>query len=192
MTALIATVGCLVLVGSSLLARRLPLAQTVRMAALWALLFAAVAVAVVLRHDIAGVAGTLYGRFDTARPIVEGDALRVRMADDGHFWVRGTINGVERRFLIDSGATTNAISAGTAAAAGIDVDVGGVGMIRTANGAVQARLVRLSRLAVGPVERRDLRAVTSPAFGDVDILGMNFLSSFRRWSVEDRQLSLYP
>ena len=41
---------------------------------------------------------------------VVGRELRVRMSPDGHFWVNATINGVERRMLIDSGATITAIS----------------------------------------------------------------------------------
>ena len=55
---------------------------------------------------------------------VAGKELRVRMSPDGHFWVVATINGVQRRMLIDSGATVTAISDGTARAAGIDTGTG--------------------------------------------------------------------
>ena len=36
---------------------------------------------------------------------VAGKELRVPMAADGHFWVRVWVDGVERRMLVDSGAT---------------------------------------------------------------------------------------
>src|SRR4051794_8976754 len=42
---------------------------------------------------------------------VSGKELRVAMSADGHFWVRASINGIDRRMLIDSGATITALSA---------------------------------------------------------------------------------
>src|SRR5690348_10807842 len=67
---------------------------------------------------------------------VEGRELRVRMSPDGHFWVLASINGVERRMLIDSGATVTAVSAQTAREAGIDASTGIAPVVlRTANGA---------------------------------------------------------
>jgi hypothetical protein len=41
---------------------------------------------------------------------VTGKELRVRMSPDGHFWAFASINGVQRRMLIDSGATVTAVS----------------------------------------------------------------------------------
>ena len=70
---------------------------------------------------------------------VEGRELRVRMSPDGHFWVLASINGVERRMLIDSGATVTAVSAQTAREAGIDASTGIAPVIlRTADGAAPA------------------------------------------------------
>src|SRR5438105_13457548 len=34
-----------------------------------------------------------------------GSEVRIPMARDGHFWARVSLNGVERRMLVDSGAT---------------------------------------------------------------------------------------
>src|SRR5436305_6164075 len=45
---------------------------------------------------------------------VTGKELRIAMSGDGHFWARASINGVDRRMLIDSGATPTALSVGTA------------------------------------------------------------------------------
>src|ERR1043166_4340130 len=41
---------------------------------------------------------------------VAGREVRIRMSPDGHFWARASINGVEQRLLIDSGATVTALS----------------------------------------------------------------------------------
>src|SRR3954452_2206335 len=53
-----------------------------------------------------------------------GKELRVRMSNDGHFWVVASINGVPRRMLIDSGATVTAISTSTAREARVDAGTG--------------------------------------------------------------------
>src|SRR3954471_4741275 len=66
---------------------------------------------------------------------VAGRELRVRMSSDGHFWVVASLNGVERRMLIDSGATVTAISPQTARQAKIDTGRGLTPVVlRTANG----------------------------------------------------------
>ena len=124
---------------------------------------------------------------------VEGDVTRLRMARDGHFWVRATIGGVERRMLVDSGATVTALSQRTAAAAGVRATESPFPMlIRTANGTVQARTGTVDELRMGNIVARDLAVVVSPAFGDNDVLGMNFLSKLKGWRVEDGTMILVP
>lgn len=124
---------------------------------------------------------------------VEGGEVRLRMASDGHFWARVTLDGVERRMLVDSGATVTALSEATAARAGLRPAAAPVPMIiRTANGTVVARQAAVEELRLGAITARDLPVVVSPAFGDVDVLGMNFLSRLKSWRVEGRTLVLTP
>lgn len=124
---------------------------------------------------------------------VSGKELRVRMAPDGHFWVLATINGVQRRMLIDSGATVTAISDNTARVAGVDTGAGIAPVIlRTANGMAPARTGAIDELRVGNIVARNLRVVTSPGLGTMDVLGMNFLSRLDSWRVEGRTLILVP
>jgi aspartyl protease family protein len=124
---------------------------------------------------------------------VAGKELRVPMAADGHFWVRATINGVERRMLIDSGATITALSATTASQAKVDVSSGLAPIVlQTANGAAPARAGQVDELKVGNIVARNLRIVTSPGLGNMDVLGMNFLSRLQSWRVEARTLILVP
>lgn len=124
---------------------------------------------------------------------VAGKELRVKMAADGHFWARASINGVERRMLIDSGATVTAISEITAQAAGVE---GGTGfapvVLRTANGVAPAKTGTVRELKVGNIVARNLRVVTAPGLGGLDVLGMNFLSKLDSWRVEGRTLILVP
>lgn len=124
---------------------------------------------------------------------VVGNELRVRMANDGHFWVNASINGVKRRMLIDSGATVTALSQATTEAAGVDKELTFAPVIlRTANGAAPARTGSVDELRVGNIVARNLKVVTSPGLGDMDVIGMNFLSQLKSWRVEGRTLVLVP
>jgi aspartyl protease family protein len=124
---------------------------------------------------------------------VAGNELRVRMAPDGHFWVAASINGVKRRMLIDSGATVTALSEQTVREAGVEADNSLAPVVlRTANGAAPAETGKVDELRIGNIVARNLRIVTSPGLGGLDVLGMNFLSKLQSWRVEDRTLILVP
>jgi aspartyl protease family protein len=124
---------------------------------------------------------------------VSGRELRVPMASDGHFWVLAAVNGVERRMLIDSGATVTAISGDTARRARVDTGTGLAPIVlQTANGAAPAQTGKVDELRVGNIVARNLRIVTSPGLGNLDVLGMNFLSKLQSWRVEGRTLILVP
>jgi aspartyl protease family protein len=124
---------------------------------------------------------------------VVGREVRIRMAGDGHFWADATLNGVKRRMLVDSGATVTALSEATAASAGVDrgEDLVPV-MLRTANGVTAARTGSVKELRLGTAKVTGLKVVVSPALGDMDILGMNFLSKLASWRVEGRTLVMVP
>jgi aspartyl protease family protein len=124
---------------------------------------------------------------------VSGKELRVKMSSDGHFWVVASINGVKRRMLIDSGATVTAISEATARAADIDAGTGLAPVVlRTANGSTPARTGSIDELRVGNIVARNLKIVTAPGLGGLDVLGMNFLSKLQSWRVEGQTLVLVP
>ncbi|HEX8513828.1 MAG TPA: TIGR02281 family clan AA aspartic protease [Allosphingosinicella sp.] len=124
---------------------------------------------------------------------VSGSEVRIRMAADGHFWASATVNGVKRRMLVDSGATVTAISESTAEAAGVKANAGPAPVVlKTANGMAPARTGSVEELRIGSVLARDLKVVVSPAFGDLDVIGMNLLSKLASWRVEGRTLVLVP
>jgi aspartyl protease family protein len=124
---------------------------------------------------------------------VSGKELRVRMSSDGHFWAIASINGVQRRMLIDSGATVTALSPQTVREAKIDAGSGFAPVVlRTANGAAPAQTGSINELRVGNIVARNLKVVTSPGLGNLDVLGMNFLSKLDSWRVEGRTLILVP
>ncbi|TYC86817.1 TIGR02281 family clan AA aspartic protease [Novosphingobium sp. BW1] len=127
------------------------------------------------------------------RQSVEGSETRVAMAPDGHFWIRASINGVERDFLVDTGATLTALAPVTAQAARIEHSpVPRRIAMRTANGTVPAELVTVDELRFGNIVARDLDAVVAPGLGEQNVIGMNLLSRLASWRVEGRTLILVP
>ena len=87
---------------------------------------------------------------------VKGGELRIRRADDGHFWVDGEVNGRPVRFLVDSGATMTTLTRADGRARRRRAGGGFGVMVETANGTVMVERGRAERLQVGPIEREDL------------------------------------
>ncbi|WP_375402858.1 TIGR02281 family clan AA aspartic protease [uncultured Sphingomonas sp.] len=172
---------------SALFARRSTLRQTLRSLVAWIAIFGIGLAAVQYRDRLPD-----FGQLIDDQDVV-GQETRIRMSPDGHFWAKVTVNGVGRRMLVDSGATLTAISEETAREAGIETGTGGVPiLLRTANGTVAARRGTADQVQVGSVRTEKLRVVVSSAFGDVDVIGMNFLSRLASWRVEGSTLILTP
>ncbi|WP_333572016.1 retropepsin-like aspartic protease family protein [Sphingomonas sp.] len=185
-------VGGLVLVVSALSVRRIGLGVFVRTLLGWVAIVLLVLLAVGHRYELAAAWSSLSAKLGIEDQRVEGDTVRIRMSPDGHFWARVTLNGVERRMLIDSGATITAISERTAKEAEIQAADGLPAIIETANGSVAARRGRIGTVSLGPLTMRDVGVVVSQNFGELDVLGMNFLSRLHSWRVEGNVLVLEP
>ena len=187
-TAEIAFAGLvLVLPLSALIARRIPVGRMARMVAAWVAIFIVGLVIVGQRGRFAAITGLLTDQH------VDGRTTRIAMGQDGHFHADVVVNGVERTMLVDSGATTTALSEATAKAAGITLDERPFPvLIDTANGSVTARAATARTMVVGSIRMDDLAVVVSPAFGDADAIGMNFLSRLGSWRVEGHTLVLEP
>jgi aspartyl protease family protein len=176
-----------------LVLRRVPVIGTALRLATWVVLIVAAGVAIDQRERFDPYLSRALTALRLEGQQVAGDTVRVRMAPDGHFWVRARIDGVERRLLVDSGATVTALSVPTAEAAGIETrDELFPVLLRTANGTIRAKTGRMAELRFGTIVARDLPVVVSPAFGTTDVLGMNFLSKLKSWRVEGRTLILEP
>jgi aspartyl protease family protein len=180
----------IMLVLGSLMARRENLARTLTMAIAWFAIFAAGFVLFTFRDDFGWVAQRLQAEA-TGTPVEQGDEIRIPMALDGHFWVDGELNGAKVKFLVDSGATMTTIGERTADRAGVAIVGRGNQVVRTGNGFMRVSTAQADRLAVGSIERTNVRLHIA-ADDDLNVLGMSFLSSLRRWGVEGRWLVLVP
>ena len=138
-----------------------------------------------------GVART-FNLDDTGQQVL-GKEMRIPMARDGHFWVRVTVGDTEQRMLVDSGATITALSSAAATAMQLKIEKPMFPVVlQTANGSVNAQTATIPELRIGNVVARDLPVVVSPAFGEMSVVGMNFLSRLKSWRVEGKTLILEP
>lgn len=176
---------------SAFAVRRMAIGKTLKMALAWVLIFAAGFAIFALRDDFRALGNRLWAAISgNDNQEVQGGELRIAMADDGHFYADGEINGRPVRFLVDSGATVTTIGPDSARLAGVQPS-GERTIVDTANGLATVDRGRAELLKVGPIERRDF-ALFIAREDATNVIGMNFLSTLSRWSVEGRTLVLRP
>ena len=178
----------IMLVAGSLMARREPAAKLLTTALAWVAIFGAGFILFTFRDNLGWVGQRLKAEA-VGTPVEEGRETRIPMAIDGHFWVNAKINGHDVKFLVDSGATTTTIDRETARAAGVPVSSRRDQVVRTGNGIIRVASGRADQLTVGGITRQDI-ALEIADNDDLNVLGMNYLSTLSRWSVEGRWLVL--
>ena len=175
------------------IASRLPIIGRIVRLGIWAVLLLLLVTVIQTRRRFDPYLSRIVGLLAPDDQHVVGTEVRIAIGPDGHFWAHARIDGVRRRLLIDSGATVTALSTTTAEAAGLRVvDPVFPMTLRTANGIIAAQTATVATLTLGDVVAHDLPVVVSPAFGDTDVLGMNFLSQLKSWRVEDGILIMVP
>ena len=175
----------------TLMSRRERLARMLTMMLAWISIFGGGFVLFTFRDDLGYVAQRLRSEA-TGEPVTAGTEVRIPMAIDGHFWVDARLNGQKVKFLVDSGATMTTIGTETARQAGIEISPQRNQIVRTGNGMIKVATGRADTLDVGPIERQGMNVHVAGTEGDLNVLGMNFLSSLQRWGVEGRWLILVP
>jgi aspartyl protease family protein len=191
---LIYAVLLLVLIASGLIARRLPMKQYAKMIAAWAGIFAIAFVIMSFRPEMSMAWERIKGELTGApRQSSDGQGIRLVRQDDGHFWLRATINKQNVDFMVDSGATTTAINASTARQIGLKADSTKPPIeLETANGRISVASATVPSIIVGEYQVDEHDVVISDKFGDTNVVGMNFLDSFGSWSVTGDVMQLKP
>jgi aspartyl protease family protein len=95
----------------------------------------------------------------------------------GHFVTSGTIDGATTQFLVDTGATSIAMSVAEARRLGVNYLRGEPGSIATAGGTASAYRVMFDRVKVGDIVLTQVEGVVieGPTMS-VTLLGMSFLN----------------
>ena len=178
----------MMLVLGALMSRRERIAKLVQFALMWVLIFGAGFILFTFRDNFGYVAQRLKSEA-LGTPVVQGQVVRIPMAIDGHFWVDATINGVPAKFLVDSGATVTTVGSKLASRAGLEATGLHDQLVRTGNGIVKVSSGRADILEIGSIRRHNQRVYVADD-DDLNVVGMSFLSSLSRWSVEGRWLIL--
>jgi aspartyl protease family protein len=112
-----------------------------------------------------------------------GDApvsrITLTAGSGGHFLTPGTINGRTVQFMVDTGATTIAMSVLEAERMGLKYQNGTPVRMGTANGVTQGYKLALDSVRVGEVEVFGVEAVVTPQPMPFVLLGNSFLNRFQ-------------
>ena len=176
------------LVLGALMTRREPAAKMITMALAWIAIFGAGFILFTFRDNLGWVGQRLKAEA-LGTPVQQGAETRIPMAIDGHFWVDAKVNGHDVRFLVDSGATTTTIDRRTAQTLGVQISARRDQYVRTGNGIVRVASGQADELTVGGITRHGVELEITDN-DDLNVLGMNYLSSLSRWGVEGRWLVL--
>ncbi len=94
----------------------------------------------------------------------------------GHFSAAGSLNGYPMSFLVDTGASSIAISAAEARRIGLDYRAGQATGVNTAAGAVPAWRVTFNTVKVGGISVNQVEGLVVETGLNVPLLGMSFLN----------------
>ncbi len=103
--------------------------------------------------------------------------VRIATGRGGHFLAQGSINSRPVEMMVDTGATSVAMSLPTARKLGVDYRSGSKVQVSTANGLAPAYRVMLRSVSVGGLEIKNVEAfVNMSDFPRVILLGNSYLS----------------
>lgn len=110
---------------------------------------------------------------------------------DGQFWTDAQVNSGIVHFLIDTGASSVALTLDDARKAGIrERDLVYNIPISTAGGRNTAAAIKIKTLAVGAITLRDVDAIVVPKGLHVSLLGMTYLGELQKVEASQNTLTL--
>jgi aspartyl protease family protein len=188
--ALAAVVGAGVLYRSNVSA-------TLRGIAAWLAIILVLVAGYQYRYELQDIASRVTAGLVPGSPlsITDADGRATVMMDkrpNGHFEVRGSVQGAPIEFLVDTGATSTVLTHRDAQDAGFDVGALSFNIpVATANGITQAATVRASDITVGDIIRRNqtIMIAQDGSLGQ-SLLGMSFISTLSGFDMRGDRLIL--
>lgn len=176
-----------------LLGRRMGLRFAAKSILLWGLIGLALLLGYAYRFELTGVYDRLVGAVVPHAPTANGEAISVRVSQDGHFRLEARVNGVAMRFLVDTGASDIVLSPADARRVGLDPEtLAYTRSFSTANGTGTGAPVKLKIIEIAALRFRNVGASVNGAAMEESLLGMSFLDRFGAWEVRNGTLSLFP
>lgn len=154
----------------------------------------------------ASIGGTYYlaGNGDVEETVLESEEIKPRQEvalsngsvvsiprTNGQFFAQGRVNSGSVRFLIDTGASTVALTVDDARRSGIDINrLVYNRAVETANGRAMAAEVTLKEVRIGGVRVTNVRALVLSEGLHISLLGMTYLGELQKVEVMPNQLIL--
>ena len=129
---------------------------------------------------------------ETPKPVMRQSASVVSIPRQrGQFFTQGRVNRGSVRFLVDTGASSVALTPDDARRAGVDpnslsYDVA----VDTANGRTYAARVMLDEVAIGGIRVRRVEGLVVKQGLSISLLGMTFLGELQKVEATPQQLIL--
>ena len=170
------------------------LTRRLRHAAVWLALAAVLAIGYSYRFELTDVVNRLGGEIiPYAAVTTEDGAVRVRAHRDGHFYVDSRVGDRTIRFLVDTGATSVALSPADAQRIGFDLArLDFSRRLQTAGGVVRGAPVVIRSLEIGDIRLRNVRAIVNEQAMPHSLLGISALDRLGGYEVRDGTLTLRP
>jgi aspartyl protease family protein len=185
------------LIGSGVVASRRNWGQMVQHLGIWTLIVLGLATAYIYRGDAQQIASRVTAGLIPGRAITEVDengfnTVVLYKAQGGHYLADTMVDGSPITMMIDTGATTVALSYEDAERAGLNPQsLDFTSIVMTANGPARSAAVTIPRISVGGIERTNVRAgVAERGKLDRSLLGMNFLGTLSSVSFSGDELRL--
>lgn len=120
-------------------------------------------------------------------------AAQVAKARDGHYWAEAMVDGRWVRFLVDTGASTVALTREDALRLGFDLDnLTYDRPVATASGKTMAAGVTLDRVSVAGARVDGVEALVVKEGLSASLLGMSYLGRLSRFEATPTSLILRP
>lgn len=125
------------------------------------------------------------------RPEWSGGEIAIPQAGDGHYYASVQVDSRDLQMLVDTGASTIALTGDDARDIGLTWDPTAlVPVAKGANGTVMGVRTVLREVAVGDFVARDVEAIIVPEGLPISLLGQSFLSHVGNVQIADNTLTL--
>jgi len=126
---------------------------------------------------------------ETRQQISFANAAIIDREPDGHYWTRADVDGTAVKFMVDTGASTVAITYRDAQRIGLKPEeLDFKWEIRTAGGIVHGAAVTLGKIRIGQVEVENVEGMVLREGLDQSLLGMTFLGELYSYEFRKSQL----
>ncbi len=126
-----------------------------------------------------------------AQSQISSGTVSITKSADGQFWAQSQVNGAYVKFLVDTGASTVALTLEDARKAGLSLNsLNFSHQVNTAGGTIPAAYVELKSVSVGTITLRNVKAVIIKDGLHTSLLGMSYLGQLQKVEATPQSLIL--